>query len=101
MGASLILEALRWLLLLFCGSLGLTFGGLLLWEIWTDVVRPALIPVAVIDKMADEIIARYPDPEEEALARHERAWYRSDGPEQVYWYRVRRAVRRRLRSSSG
>ena len=26
--------------------------------------------------------------------RHERAWYDSDDAEQIYWYRVRKAVRR-------
>lgn len=45
--------------------------------------------------LAADIIANYPDPEKEAFARHERAWYDSDGAEQTYWHRVRKAVRRR------
>lgn len=45
---------------------------------------------------AEAIIAEYTDPELEAFARHKRAWYRSEGAEQTYWYRVRKAVRRRL-----
>ncbi len=101
MGADSILEALRWVLLAFCGSLALTFAGLILWTIWTDVVRMALIPVAVIDRMADDIIANYPNPEEEALARRERAYSGGAGAEQFYWYRVRKAIRRRLRRSAG
>lgn len=49
-----------------------------------------------IDRVAADIIASYPDPEDEAFARHERAWYNCDGAEQAYWYRVRKAVKRRL-----
>ena len=54
---------------------------------------------ADIARVADDIIASYPDPEREAFARHERAWYDSDGAEQTYWYRVRKAIRRRLESA--
>jgi len=92
----LLLESLRWLLIAFFGGQALIFIGLVLWMIWTDAIRPRLIPSADIDRMAADIIASYPDPELEAFARHERAWYRSDGAEQTYWYRVRKAVRRRL-----
>ena len=92
----LLLAILHWLLLIFFGGQALIFIGLVLWTIWTDAIKPRLIPVNDIARVADEIIARYSDPELEAFPRHERAWYDSDGAEQTYWYRVRKAVRRRL-----
>ncbi|PWJ81671.1 hypothetical protein C7441_110208 [Pseudaminobacter salicylatoxidans] len=78
------------------GGQALVFVGLMLWTIWTDAIKPRLIPADVIARVADDIIASYRAPELEAFARHERAWYDSDGAEQTYWYRVRKAVRRRL-----
>lgn len=92
----LLFEALRWLLVAFFGGQALIFIGLILWVTWTDAIKPRLIPAAEILHVADDIIANYPDPEEEAFARHERAWYRSDGAGQTYWRRVRKAVRKRL-----
>lgn len=56
--------------------------------------RP-LIPRGEIKRMAHEIIAATPDQSEEAFARHQRAWFRSDVAEQIYWLRVRKTVRRR------
>ncbi len=87
-----------WAILVFFGGQAAIFVALILWTIWTDAIKPGLIPAADIDRVADDIIADYPDPEGEAFARHERAWYDSDGAEQTYWYRVRKAVRRRLES---
>lgn len=92
----IFVQALSWLLLIFFGGQAIIFVGLVLWTIWTDAMKPRLIPADDIARVADEIISRYPDPELEAFARHERAWYDSDGAEQTYWYRVRKAVRRRL-----
>lgn len=92
----LLLESFRWLLIVFFGGQALIFIGLVLWTIWTGVIRPRLIPADDIDRVAADIIDNYPDPELEAFARHERAWYDSEGAEQTYWYRVRMAVRRRL-----
>lgn len=92
----LLLASLHWLLLIFFGAQALAFVGLILWTIWTDAIKPRLIPTDDIARVADDIIASYSDPELEAFARHERAWYDSDGAEQTYWYRVRKAVRRRL-----
>lgn len=89
-------QAFSWLLLIFFGGQALIFVGLVLWTIWIDAIKPRLIPAADIDRVAADIVANYPDPEGEAFARHERAWYDSDGAEQTYWYRVRKAVRRRL-----
>lgn len=96
MVGDILSKAVSWLLVAFFGGQVLIFIGLVLWTIWTDTIKPRLIPAAEIDRMADDIIADYPDPEGEAFARHERAWYDSDGAEQTYWYRVRKAVRRRL-----
>ncbi|WP_406873565.1 hypothetical protein WHT83_08895 [Aminobacter sp. P9b] len=89
-------QAFLWLLLIFFGGQALIFVGLVLWTIWTDAIEPRLIPSDDIARVADDIIASYPDPELEAFARHQRAWYDSDGAKQTYWYRVRKAVRRRL-----
>lgn len=89
-------QTVSWLLLIFFGGQALIFIGLVLWMVWADAIKPRLIPTREIDREAADIIANYSDPEEEAFARHERAWYDSDGAEQTYWYRVRRAVRRRL-----
>jgi hypothetical protein len=87
-----------WLTLVFFGSQVVIFIGLVLWSIWTDAIKPRLIPLGDIENVADEIIAKFADPELEAFARHEQAWYRSDRAEQAYWYRIRKAVRRRLKA---
>lgn len=92
----ILLQAVYWLLLIFFGGQTVIFVGLMLWTIWTDAIKPRLIPADDIDRVAADIIANYPNPELEAFARHEHAWYRSDGAEQTYWYRVRKAIRRRL-----
>lgn len=88
-------QAFSWLLLIFFAGQALIFIGLILWMVWTDGIQPRLIPADDIARVADDIIASYPDPELEAFARHERAWYDSDGAEQTYWYRVRKAVQKR------
>ena len=92
----IFVQAISWLLLIFFGGQAIIFVGLMLWTIWTDAIKPRLIPTDDIVRVADDIISRYPDPELEAFARHERAWYDSDGAEQTYWYRVRKAVKRLL-----
>ncbi|MEL7029060.1 MAG: hypothetical protein AAGL49_07570 [Pseudomonadota bacterium] len=66
--------------------------------IWTDSIRPRFIPSTEIEGVAEEIIREFNDPELEAFARHEQAWYRGERAEQTYWLRVRKAVRRRLAS---
>ncbi|EEZ09663.1 hypothetical protein [Brucella melitensis] len=93
----LLLAILHWLLSTFFGGQAFAFVGLVLWTIWTGALKPRLIPVDDIVRVAGDIIASYPDPELEAFARHKRAWNRSEGAKQTYWYRVRKAVRRRLR----
>lgn len=69
----IFVQALSWLLLIFFGGQALAFVGLVLWTIWTDAIKPRLIPAVDIVRVADDIIASYPDPELEAFARHERA----------------------------
>ncbi len=93
-------QGASWLTLVFFGSQVAIFIGLLLWLIWTDAIRPRLIPSGEIESVADEIIVKFADPEREAFARHQQAWYRCEGAEQVYWYRIRKAVRRRLRAEA-
>ena len=92
----IFVRAISWLLLTFFGGQIVIFAGLFVWTIWTDTIKPRLIPAGDIARMADDIIANYPDPELEAFSRHERAWYDSDGAEQTYWYRVRKAVKKRM-----
>lgn len=92
-------QAFLWILLIFFGGQALIFIGLVLWTIWTDAIKPRLLPAAKINQAADDIIANYADPEGEAFAQYERAWYRSDGAEQTYWRRVRKAVGKRLARS--
>lgn len=92
----LCVKAGSWLVLIFFGGQLAIFVGLVGWTIWNDAIRPRLISSSLINHAADNIIANHPDPEQEALARHERAWYRSDGAEQTYWFQVRKAIRRRL-----
>lgn len=85
-----------WAMVAFLGVQVLVFIGLMLWSAWREAIRPRLISAGDIARVTDSIIAGYADPEEEAFARHEAAWHRSDGAEIAYWYRVRKAVRRRL-----
>ncbi len=91
------LQLLSWVALFFVGSQALVFIVLILWTVWTNAIKPRLISSAEIGRMADEIIAHFPDPENEAEARHERAWFRSDGAEVAYWARVRKAVQKRVK----
>lgn len=93
---NIFVQAFSWLMLIFIGGQVLIFIGFILWDVWTDAVKPRLIPAADIDRVAADIIANYPDPEWEAFARHKRAWNRSDSAEQTYWHRVRKAIRQRL-----
>ncbi|NRG16894.1 hypothetical protein HPQ64_04230 [Rhizobiales bacterium] len=92
----IFLQFFSWSMLAFFSVQALVFIALALRLVWTEAIRPRLIPADDIARVADDIIATYPDPELEAFARHERAWYRCDGAEQTYWYRVRKAIRRRL-----
>lgn len=92
----IFVQVVSWLLLILLGGQAVIFVGLVLWIVWTDAIKPRLIPASDIDSIADDIIASYADPELEAFARHERAWHDSDGAAQTYWLRVRKAIRRRL-----
>lgn len=51
-----------WLVLIVFGGQVLIFIGLVTWMVWTDAIKPRLIPAAEIDRVADGIIAGYPDP---------------------------------------
>ena len=93
-------QGVSWLPLVFFGSQAVIFIGLLLWLIWTDAIKQRLIPSGDIENVADEIIAKFADRERDAFARHEQAWYRCGGADQVYWYRIRKAVRWRLRTKA-
>ncbi|WP_246072143.1 hypothetical protein [Martelella lutilitoris] len=92
------IKLLAGLILVFCGIQLIIFVGLIAWGIWTDSIKPRLIPSEEITRVADELIEHFADPAEEALLRQHDAWYRSDGAEQTYWRRVRKAVKRRLKA---
>ena len=94
-----LIQFIGWLAIAFLGGNLAIFVGLVVHVVWTDSIRPRLILLRKIEEQAEQIIASYADPELEAFARQERAWYRSEGTEQIYWYRVRKAVRGRLRSA--
>lgn len=70
----------------------LCFIGLVVFGVWKGMVEPRLISDEHINAVAAELIRLYPDPNLEAFARQEKAWYNGDGAEQGYWYRVRKAV---------
>ncbi len=91
------IKLLAGLILIFCSMQLITFAALLAWGVWTDSIKPRLIPSEEITRVADELIENFADPSEEALLRQHDAWYRSDSAAQTYWRRVRKAVRRRLK----
>lgn len=92
----MVFRCMALFLLIFCGGQVMIFIGLVLWVVWIDAIKPRMIREIEIDRMAGDIVASHADPEREALARHERAWYCSDGAGQTYWWRVRKAVKKRL-----
>jgi hypothetical protein len=70
------------------------------WAIVEGSILPRLIPRAEIERLADDLMRRYPaDPEEAAFIEEQAAWFRSEGREQGKWHRVRRLIRLRLRAS--
>lgn len=88
------LHILGWTLAVLAASPVILAAGA---EIWAGAIRPRLVPSPEIDRLADEMLARYPDdPEQAAFREEEHYWYRCDSFEQWKWHRVRRAVRRRL-----
>lgn len=71
------------------------------WVVWNGWVRPRFIPRSEIDRLADDIMARYPDdPERAALREEEHYWFQSEEFEQGKWRRVRAEIRRRLRQQA-
>lgn len=68
--------------------------------IWSDSIKPRLIPREHIARLADDMVARHPDdPDHAAYSELEAAWWRSDGAEQVKWKRVLKEIRRRAAST--
>lgn len=94
---TLFVQGVSWLVVIFFGGQLLIFMGFVLLRVWEDVIKPRLIPRKDIERVAEEIIANYPDPEREAFDKHVQAWYDSDSARLVYWHRVRKAVGRRLK----
>lgn len=77
----------------------IAFAGLMLvglvWMLWDLHVAPYLLPREDVEREADEIMANFADPADEAFQREWRAWHRCEGPEQGRWRRVRRIIQRR------
>jgi len=63
---------------------------------WRKSIKPRLIPRRTIEREAEEIIAKFPDPMREVTARCERRWYAENTWKEVYWMRVQKVVRRRM-----
>lgn len=60
-------------------------------------ILPRFIPRAEIDRLADDIMRRYPDdPEEVAYNEEYASWHRSEMYDQGKWHRVRKEIQRRL-----
>jgi hypothetical protein len=67
------------------------------WGIVEGSVLPRLIPHEEIERMADDLMRRYPaDPEEAAFIEEQAAWFRSEDHEQGKWHRVRKLIKLRL-----
>ncbi|AQZ49991.1 hypothetical protein [Martelella mediterranea] len=92
----IVVKLIAGLILIFCVMQLIIFAGLIAWGLWTDSIKPRLIPSEEITRAADELIEHFADPSEEALLRQHDAWYRSDGAAQTYWRRVRKSVATRL-----
>lgn len=95
----LALDLIRILLqgLLFMGlaTMALLLAAIAVRGAWFNAIKP-MLPDPQIDRDAAEIIASFPDPEDEASRRSRAAKCRCDWPDQMYWIRVRKAVGRRL-----
>lgn len=87
-------NCLVWMLYAFAlAPIVLGFGGAMV----ADLVLPRLIPRKEIERLADELMASFPnDPEEAALAEEHAAWCRSNGYDQGKWRRVRKLLARKL-----
>ena len=61
-------------------------------------MRPRLIPRTEIERLADDLMRRYPaDPEHAAFLKEHAAWFESESYERGKWHRVRKLIRKRLR----
>lgn len=91
---TLCIHLLWWILLIYSVLQASVLMVCAIWIIWSELIRPRFIPAAEIERMAADIIARYDNPEAEALARSHRAWMRSDSAGQLVWSRVRKSIRK-------
>ena len=75
-----------WILVIVCTA---PIWGTLVWFLNELYVRPLLIPIAEIERLADELRRSHPDdPAAAALNEEQNAWYRSETYEQGKWLRV-------------
>lgn len=95
MPADLIRTLLQGLLFMGLATLALLLAAIAARGTWFNAIKP-MLPDPQIDRDAAEIIASFPDPEDEAFRRSRAAKSRCDWPDQVYWGRVRKAVGRRM-----
>jgi hypothetical protein len=67
------------------------------WEIVEGSLLPKLIPHKEIERLADDLIRRYPsDPQEAAFVEEQAAWCRSKSYDQGKWHRVRKLIRQKV-----
>lgn len=93
----IFVTAFKWLII--AASLSPIIGAIG-WVIWDMEIRPRLIPRDEIERLADDIMRRYPDdPEEAAFIEEHAAWFRSNSYEQGKWKRVRKLLLYRVDST--
>lgn len=70
--------------------------GAFLWHAWEFHILPRRLPRQEIERLAEEIIHKYPDnPDYRAYIEEEAAWYRSGAFEQGKWRRIRLLLQKR------
>lgn len=89
---------LDWFFCLLAVSIPL---GVAIWTIFTSEIRPLLVPRAEIERLADEILNRFPaDPVAAANGKEVDAWMRSDLFRMGLYRRVRLELARRQEGGS-
>jgi hypothetical protein len=75
-------------------AVAIPIAGVFLYAAYDHQVRPLFIPKAEIERLARELIAKYPDnPEQAAFNEEYSAWRNSNGFDQGKWKRVRQIIK--------
>lgn len=87
-------DVLRWTLCAI--ALSPVFLGIG-WEIVEGSILPRLIPRAEIERLADEVIAQFPDdPMQTVIDNEKTAWVKAESGEQAKWRRVGKMIQNKL-----